>query len=267
MKNNLINFLLKQKSSLLLSAFSIFIFGSLRAQSNDFYQLKIYSFENELQVKQVDSFLKQAFLPALHRSGISKVGVFKPVNEEQVQTKKIYILIPLKSLEQFEKLPELLDKDQQFQMDGKDYINASYDNPPYLRIESIILKTFKGMPGVGIPNHPTPRSERIYELRSYQGATEKIFQRKVEMFNEGGEIEIFKELGFSPVFFGEVISGASMPNLMYMTTFSNETSQKEHWDAFQAHPVWNAIKEIEKYKNTVSKIDKYMLYPTEYSDL
>ena len=76
--------------------------------------------------------------------------------------------------------------------------------------------------------HTTPPAERIYELRSYQGATEKYYRRKVEMFNEGGEVNIFKRLEFNPVFFGEVISGPAMPNLMYMTSFANEASQKEH---------------------------------------
>ena len=87
------------------------------------------------------------------------------------------------------------------------------------------------------------------------------------MFNEAGEINLFLNLGFQPVFFGEVISGAAMPNLMYMTTFSSSASRAEHWDAFRNSPEWTVMKEIEKYKNTVSHIDKYLLQPTDYSDL
>ena len=87
------------------------------------------------------------------------------------------------------------------------------------------------------------------------------------MFNEAGEIQLFKDLGFQPVFFGEVISGAATPNLMYMTTFSDTSSQNKHWDAFRNSDEWNDMKSIEKYKNTVSHIDKILLHPTEYSDL
>ena len=259
--------LLKQKLTFLPLVCCILITGNLKAQNRSFFQLKIYSIENESQEQRMDNFLKQAFVPALHRAGIPRVGVFKPNSEESAWGKLIYVFIPVLSLEQLEKLPEILSKDKQYQTDGKDYIDAMYDNPPYQRIESILLKAFKGMPELGMPINSTPASERVYELRSYQGATEKIFQKKVEMFNEGGEINIFKELEFNPVFFGEVISGASMPNLMYMTTFSNISSQKEHWSAFQNNSAWKTLKEVEKYKNTVSHIDKIMLHPTDYSDL
>jgi hypothetical protein len=255
--------LLNQKSTWLMLVCCIFITGSLEAQSGNFYQLKIYSLENETQEQRMDGFLKEAFLPAMHRAGITTIGVFKPNGEDTASVKRIYVLIPLKSLEQFDMLPTILGEDKQFQSVGKDYIDAKYDNAPYKRIESILLKAFKGMPEIGIPDQATPGSERVYELRSYQGATEKLYQRKVEMFNDGGEINLFKELGFNPVFFGEVISGP----IMYMTSFSNEASQKEHWKAFSNHPDWNAMKDLEKYKNTVSKIEIFLLHPTDYSDL
>jgi hypothetical protein len=117
-----------------------------------------------------------------------------------------------------------------------------------------------------VPEFDTPKSERVYELRSYEAATEMLYERKVEMFNKG-ESELFQKLGFQPVFFGEVLSSAHMPHLMYMTTFSDTTSQKEHWDAFRVHPEWEEMKEIEYYNNTVSKNTKYLLYPTSYSDI
>jgi hypothetical protein len=267
MKNNLLINCLKQIGKSILPVFFILLNTSMNAQTAGYYQLKIYSLENESQLQRMDSFLKQAYLPALHRAGIPLVGVFKPNEPDTAVIKKLWVLIPLKSLEQFEKLPAILGKDKQFREAGNDYIDAAYDNAPYQRIESILIKTFKDMPEVGIPTHITPPSERVYELRSYQGATESYFQKKVEMFNEGGEINLFKELGFDPVFYGEVISGNTMPNLMYMTTFSNEVSQKEHWTAFGNHPTWAVLKELEKYKNTVSKIEIFLLHPTEYSDL
>jgi hypothetical protein len=239
----------------------------LNAQAARFYQLKVYTIENEFQEQQMDGYLKEAYLPAMHRAGISHIGVFKPNAGEATAGKRIYVLLPLNSLEQFEKLPELLSSDKQYQADGSKTINAPYDNPPYKRIESILMKAFKEMPETGIPRHSTPPAERVYELRSYLGATEKIFQNKVEMFNEGGEIRLFKELDFNPVFYGEVISGATMPNLMYMTTFSNEASQKEHWNAFGSHPSWNAMKDNPKYQNNVSAIERFLLHPTDYSDL
>ena len=87
------------------------------------------------------------------------------------------------------------------------------------------------------------------------------------MFNEGGEVALFKKLEFNAVFYGEVISGSVMPNLMYMTTFKDMKSHDEHWDAFRNHPDWLKLKEVEKYKHTVSGSTKYLMHPTDYSDI
>jgi hypothetical protein len=45
------------------------------------------------------------------------------------------------------------------------------------------------------------------------------------MFNEGGEIELFKRLNFNAVFYASVISGSRMPNLMYMTSYESKADR------------------------------------------
>ncbi|MFK7920761.1 MAG: NIPSNAP family protein, partial [Bacteroidia bacterium] len=110
------------------------------------------------------------------------------------------------------------------------------------------------------------RAERVYELRSYESATEDLYRRKVDMFNAGGEVTLFDDLGFNAVFYAEVLSGDKMPNLMYMTTFSDMESRDAHWKAFVASPVWEKLKAMDKYQNTVSHADIMLLFPTEYSD-
>jgi hypothetical protein len=86
------------------------------------------------------------------------------------------------------------------------------------------------------------------------------------MFNAGGEIKLFEHLQFNAVFYARVISGPRMPNLMYMTSFSDEASRKAHWDAFSKSPEWAELKAVPRYLNTVSHIDISFLYPTDYSD-
>ena len=86
------------------------------------------------------------------------------------------------------------------------------------------------------------------------------------MFNAGGEIKLFERLGFNAVFYGEVISGAKMPNLMYMTTFADQQSRDAHWKSFVDSPEWKGLIAMEKYKNNISHIDITFLYPTDYSD-
>ncbi|NDP21197.1 MAG: NIPSNAP family containing protein [Paludibacter sp.] len=235
--------------------------------ARDYYQIKVYTIKDKAQEASVDKYLKDAYLPALHKAGIKKVGVFKPIADDKAAGTKIFVFIPLEKLNQIEKIEAKLVKDSQYQLNGTAYINASWETPPYERIESILLKAFAEMPKYGIPNHTTPAGEQIYELRSYEGPTEKMWRKKVEMFNEGGEVAIFHKLNFQEVFYAEVISGSAMPNLMYLTTFSDMKSHDEHWDAFRNHPDWKKLSGLEKYKHIVSHSDKYLMHPTDYSDI
>ncbi len=60
----------------------------------DFYQVKIYHLKNDAQVAQVDAYLQNAYLPALHRKGIKNIGVFKPIANDTASVKLVYVLIP-----------------------------------------------------------------------------------------------------------------------------------------------------------------------------
>jgi len=237
-----------------------------QALDPEFYQLKVYSFENDAQVQITDDYLKDAFLPALKKLNIANIGVFKLRPNEKDSIKKIFVLIPFKTLEDFTMLEDKLMKDSLYLANGENYIKTSHDKPPYKRIESILLKAFRDMPEMRPSPLNGPRKNRIYELRSYESATEAIFRNKVDMFNAGGEIDLFKKLTFNAVFYSEVISGPKMPNLMYLTTFSDQESRDAHWKTFVDAPEWKAMSSMPKYQHNVSHIDIMFLYPTEYSD-
>jgi hypothetical protein len=232
----------------------------------ELYQLKTYMLDTEEQVQVTDGYLKDAFLPALRKIGIGPVGVFKPRPNEEDTTRKIWVLIPFSSMDEFLSLDELLAKDEAYAAAGKDYINASHENPPYQRVESTLLKAFIDMPKMKTPELDGPRADRIYELRSYESPTEKYYWNKVDMFNAGGEVALFDKLNFNAVFYAEVLSGSKMPNLMYMTTFSDQESRDTHWDIFRNAPEWKELSSMPKYQNNVSHADIFFLYPTEYSD-
>ena len=129
-----------------------------------------------------------------------------------------------------------------------------------------MLKAFSFAPFLNLPKLNGPKSDRVYELRSYESATEKIHQKKVQMFNEGGEIAIFKQLNFNAVFYASVIAGSSMPNLMYMTSFENRADREAHWKSFSVAPEWKKLSALPEYQNTVSKNTQIFLRAAEYSD-
>ena len=250
---------------LLVTAFSADLSIANPPAKQEFYEIRIYHVYGP-QDGKVDAFLKDAFIPALHRAGIAKVGVFKPLETDLQSGKKIFVFIPYKTLEQYSSLSEVLAKDKTYQDAGKSFLAAPYNEAPYKRHESILLKAFKDWPQATFPEYTNPVSERVYELRSYESSTEDLAVRKIHMFNEGKEIDIFTKLNFNAVFYGEVLAGSSKPNLMYMTTFTDMKSHDEHWKAFGASAEWKALSPKEEYKNTVSYIDRYLLRPANYSD-
>ena len=123
------------------------------------------------------------------------------------------------------------------------------------------------MPNLIAPSLSGNKTEHIYELRSYEGATERLYRQKVHMFNEGGEIALFSKLQFNAVFYAQVLAGSRMPNLMYMTSFNNMTERDEHWKAFGADTDWKRMSSLPEYQNTVSKADIILLNPAEFSEL
>jgi hypothetical protein len=247
-----------------LISFPLFAF---KAEKRAYYEIKLYRLNTNEQVQQVDAFLKNAYLPALHRAGIKKVGVYHPVGNDTSSNKRVYVFIPLNSLEQVSTLEDILVNDKQVQADGDAYWNAAFNAPQYKRIETIVLKAFPLMPNFEEPKLSGPKTERVYELRSYEGGTERLYRQKVKMFNEGGEIALFKRLNFNAVFYSEVIVGSHMPNLMYMTSFNNMADRDAHWKTFGADPEWVKLKALPEYLNTVSFNDTQLLNPAEFSEL
>ncbi|HYO20781.1 MAG TPA: NIPSNAP family protein, partial [Flavisolibacter sp.] len=215
----------------------------------------------------VDDYLKNAYLPALHRNNIKLVGVFKPIGNDTAADRRIYVLVPYKSLEQFTELQTKLDKDKAYNEAGSAYINAPYNKPVYKRMETMLLRAFEGMATLAKPALDNTREDNVYEMRSYEGHTEKIYRNKVEMFNKGDEIGLFNRLQFNAVFYGEVIAGAKMPNLMYMTSFNSMQARDEHWKTFGADPQWKKLSADPNYQNNVSKNEITFLRATEFSDL
>jgi hypothetical protein len=248
-------------------------FVSLSLYSKDaprsYYQLQVYHLKNKVQEAQLDSYLKNAYVPALHKAGVKQVGVFKLVDVDTVDL-RVYVFIPFSTFEQVEAVTAKLQADSHYAESGKDFIQTPFNAPGYVRIESILLRAFSGMPTPSAPKLKGAKNERIYELRSYESASEKYAISKIRQFNygsaEGTEMSIFTRLNFNPVFYGEVLFGSKMPNLMYMTSFENKADRDDHWKAFNTDAFWLKLRALPEYQNTVSKNVQIFLYPAEYSD-
>ncbi len=235
-------------------------------ENREFYQLRIYTIKNDSQESMVDTYLEQAYLPALKRRNIKNIGVFKFIPEVQDSLRQIFVLMPIASPNELNSLYKELQQDSEYNAKGETFINAPHDDPPYERMESVLLKAFKDMPMMRPSQVEGERAKRVYEFRSYESPTEALFRNKVKMFNEGGEITLFDSLGFNAVFYSEVISGSNMPNLMYMTTFKDMETRDSKWKEFVASAKWKELIGDPQYNNNVNHIDIHLLYPTPYSD-
>lgn len=94
------------------------------AAKRSFYEIKIYSISSLEQEQMMDVYLKDAYLPAIHRQGISHIGVFKPRSTAGDAGKKVYVLTPLKSQKELLSIEEKLAADAVYQNAGGLYINA-----------------------------------------------------------------------------------------------------------------------------------------------
>jgi hypothetical protein len=260
----MLNFFSRQ--AMLLSALSLLLMLNVYAAppEKDLYQIRVYRLKSNEQMQQLDQFLKEAYLPALHRAGIKKVGVLKPITNDTAALKSVYVIIPFASMKAFSGLDEKLRKDDAYMNAGKSFREAPSDHPPYERMESILLEAFNGQKHLILPEK---KAGNIFELRSYESPTEKLHDKKVAMF-ENGEIELFKKLQFHTVFYAKVISGSHMPNFMYMPSFASVEDRNEHWKIFGADPDWKAMSSdpVNENKVSVSHIDSILMQATDYSD-
>ena len=247
-------------------ALLLIISSSLFAKGQrDFYEIKIYHLKNNEQIVLVDEYLKNVYLPALHRLNIKNIGVFKPIANDTASVKFIYILIPFKSESEWMKLDQNILKDEVYTAAAKSFLTATADKAPYERMESILLEAFSRQGQLLLPT--TKNAERIFELRSYESPTENLLAKKTAMFNRD-EINIFKRLGFNPVFYGSVLSGAHMPNLMYMPIFNSVEERNAQWKVFGNDSKWKEISSdlVNENKVSVSHIDSILMHSTSYSD-
>ena len=234
-----------------------------KSAATEFYELRVYTLKNATQQKLVEDYYQSAAIPALNRLGSKNIGVFTEQKPEGQS--KIYVIIPFNSVRDFMNVTDKLSDDQAYLQSGSSYLNAPAKEPAYERIQSSFLRAFTGMPKLMAPENKS----RIFELRRYESASEAAGKKKIDMFNNVGEIAIFKRTGLTPVFFGETLIGELRPNLTYMLTFANMEDHDKSWKAFGSDPEWNRIKSIPGYEdaNIVSHITRTFLVPASCSQI
>jgi len=259
-------------SSLTSAAFTAAAAGSLRgsqetsgSQGREYYELRLYHLVTT-QRKAADDFFRNALVPGLNRLGIMTVGVFNV--SIGIEGPSAYVLMPSTSMETLVTAESRLNDDAEYQKAGASFLGAPSNQPGYVRMESSLMVALEAFPKLAVPAATAQKSPRVFELRTYESATEQDHKMKVDEVNHG-EVAIFNTAGFWPVFFGDTLIGGRLPNLTYMIGFPNLAERDKSWSAFMSAPDTKTLFGQPKYSSQglVDNVDNTILTPAAYSQI
>jgi hypothetical protein len=262
-------------SSFAASTLSLAAAGDLLAQTEpaanisapEYMDLRRYHLASGPGVKLTTDFFADALIPALNRLGIGPVGAFSVYFGPD--SPSYYLLMPSLKIETLVTADLELANDDLFLKAAAPFWDAPAATPPYIRIESTLLRAFPGYPKVTPPASASAKGKRIYHLRQYQSPTNMDHVRKVEMFHNG-EFGIFAKAGATGVFYADALVGPNLPNLTYMLSFPDMTSLEADWEKFSADPDWKKLSADSRFNlnpPTVSNVTSLVLHPLACSQV
>jgi hypothetical protein len=231
------------------------------------YEWRQYSLRTGTQPRRLADYLQNALLPALNRLGHTPVGVFEVVFG--LPSPSVLVLTPFASAEALAAKESLLDKDDAFTRAAATYADSGATDPVYVRQEVSILTAFPQLPRIQVPAATATKGPRLFELRTYESHNERAHRAKVKMFAEMGEIDIFRRVGLTPVFFSRTLAGPRMPSLVYMLVHENMAAREKSWDAFRTDADWRKLSQTPGFTDPeiVSNITTVFLRPAAYSQI
>jgi hypothetical protein len=235
--------------------------------SPEFYLWRQYILRNGAAPRRLADYLQNAAIPALNRLGHTPLGVFEVV--AGVPGPSTFVLTPLPTLDSLATLEARLEKDSEYLKAAAPYLDVTATDPAYIRMETTLLSAFPRFPRLVVPAATAAKGPRLFELRTYESPSEKAHLLKVKMFSELGEIEIFKRVGLTPVFFSRTLAGPRMPSLTYMLVHDNMAGREKSWDAFRNDPEWKKVASTPGFSDAdiVSNITTIYLRPAAYSQV
>ena len=246
----------------------------------EYYELRCYRLQAGSRLKAdanpalLDAYLEGAMLPALAKAGIRNTGVFTELDinkETAVSTPKpnspIWVLITHPSLESFVQVSATLNADPAVQAAAAGYLQTPKSAPAFERVDAWLLLAFAGLPKLELPGFARERvPTRVFEMRDYESHSELKALNKMAMFDDG-EITVMKDLGMSPVFYGQALAGSDLPHLRYMTSGPDLATHLANWKKFGTDPRWLKMRGDPRYADNTSRNTARFLAPKAYSQI
>ncbi|MBE6428181.1 MAG: hypothetical protein E7028_06345 [Planctomycetaceae bacterium] len=143
-------------------------------------------------------------------------------------------------------------------------IQTFKDDALYSEMEATLMRAFPHCPKLEVPNLSP---DRVVQFRRYFSPSCDRNRAKRNMFDIRGELNLFKQCGMMPVFFGEMLYGTVMPNMSYALSFENDQIRRESWKKFVTSPEWKQMSGEAAFKDTATKIRNLFLKPTPSSEI
>jgi len=232
--------------------------------TRQYFELRRYHLLPGPKQRAFTTFVGEVAIPAMNRAGVGKVGAFTVVYGENAPS--LLLVLVHTSLETVVSLRDRLASDAEYARAGAAILDAPLGDPPFVRVESSLLRAFDAMPALEPSAAAVSAAPRIHEMRTYESHSDRAALNKLKMF-DAGEVPIFRRAGLTPVFFGETVIGSRMPSLTYMLTFADMAARDKAWGAFLNDPEWKSLAADAQYRDNVSAISDIILRPTGYSQM
>jgi hypothetical protein len=212
-------------------------------------------------------YTRDALLPALNRAGIRPVGAFTPLIGADGPS--LYLLLPHATADSLTALGPRLAADEEYRKAASAIRALPPTDPPYVRRESTLMQAFGSVPAIEPPAGASAAASRVFELRTYEGHNEAATAKKIEMFEAGGEIAIFRRVGIAPVFFARDLIATTLPSLTYMVVFADMAAREKAWAAFRDDPEWAKLRATPGLSNAdiMTNSRTTLLRPAAYSQV
>ena len=235
------------------------------SRKNAIFEIRTFQLRNgsDSQMQSLSEFFKDTVLPSAQRAGIGPMGFF--ANLVAPNGPFLTVLSSFPSLAGMESAMAKLEADKEF-VKKREVFN-SRPGLSYVRYCSSLLRAFDSMPSIEIPP-PRESGARVFELRTYESNNTNSLRKKIGMF-QNGEIAIFRRVGLTPVFFGETMVGANLPNLTYMLAYDDLAAREKNWRAFGSDPEWQKLRATPGLSDAeiVSNISNVLLRPLPFSPI
>ena len=206
-------------------------------------ELRRYRLRQGPMAARFGAYAKDALVPALGRAGIAPVGAWSVSVGPDSPT--LHLLLPHRDAESLVRLDARLLADAEYSSAAASYLALPPSDPAFLRCDSSLVAAVPTQPGIEKP----------------------AGRRKIEMFEAGGELALFRRLGMQTVFFGRDLVGTGLPALTYMLVFADVAAREKTWATFRDDAEWLKLRDQPAFVDIVSGIDSALLRPTDYSQI